>query len=302
MAAWSLGSSLVGIGLAVFTAMGRPLDLFPMSVAIITVVLMQYVAHPLNDMMDYDLDRQAPIPITGRKKPLVDKMIDLKETKILSAFVLLIIIAAMAYLIVRQPLLLVPAAYGSIALVGYNSSRLRLAYRPFTELYLSMPINAITVFVVAYIGSGEVTIVTVLVSIIYGFAASSFFVSMMSMDFPTDRINGKRTTVVTFPRSRWCTIYPMIGSLLVLASPFLLEPSMGSTSAIFFLLLSAPAFIALIAYGRAVDDIRIRYLDGESVEIEGPTGKARLNQLYCAVVYALVLSAFFLLLGGAMPS
>ena len=210
LAAWSLGSSAIGIGLAIFTAKGAPLDIVPMLVAVMVVVLMQYVAHPLNDLMDYDLDKMAPISVTGRKKPLVDNMIGLKETRLLSVLVLVLIFSAMAYLIVKQPWLSLPAAYGIVALIGYNSSRFRLAYRPFTELYLSMPINAIAVFVIAFIGSGEAALVTVFVSVIYGFAASSFFVSMMSMDFPTDGKNGKRTTVVSFPRLRWCTIYPIL--------------------------------------------------------------------------------------------
>ncbi len=295
--AWSISSSLLGVGIAGYLTSWQGLAIFPMLLSIVAVILIQYVAHPLNDMMDYELDRQAPIEATGRVKPLVAGLITMSETKWLSNFFIIAIFAILFYLILLQPLLLIPAAYGVVALIGYNTSTLKLAYKPYSELYLSTPVNALTVFVVSYVGSWQASAVALMVSIVYGFAASSFFVSMMSMDFPTDRINGKRTTIVAHPFLRWCTCFPLIGFVLSMASTFLLISYLGVAPAIVFGIMSASIFMVLIYYGHLVDESRIQFLKGQLSNMEEKSGNLRLRQLYLAVVYAILLSSLFAILG-----
>ncbi|MGD1060146.1 MAG: prenyltransferase [Methanomassiliicoccales archaeon] len=297
LAAWSIAGSAVGLGLALFLTGGHIVAWLPTVLAMLAVVLIQWVAHPLNDIMDYDLDRQAPIEATARIKPIVDGRITMTETKWLTRAMMLIILVILAYLVVLQPVLAIPAFYGVGATIGYNSSRLRLAYRPFTEFYLAVPINAIAITVVSYIGSGQLSWVAVVVGIVFGFAAGSFFLSMMSMDFPTDRKNGKRTTVVSFPNVRVCAYYPTIGlAIALISTPFLVQ-AIGAIQTISFAIISILAFAGLIFYGNKVDELRLRYLGGKVADPEGQSGPLRLGQLYISTAYGFILGALFALMG-----
>lgn len=298
LAAWTISGSALGVGLALYLTSWNIVALLPMLLAVLAVILMQYVAHPLNDIMDYDLDRQAPIAATGRVKPLVSGLISMREAKWLSAAFVGVILVILLYLIILQPVLLFPAAYGMVALMGYNHSKLRLAYKPYTELYLSMPINALAVFVISFIGSGQATWVAGIVSIIFGFASSTFFVSMMSMDFPTDMANGKTTTVGKYPRLRWCTYYPAIGLVLALLSPVVLYQYLGALPTLFFVIISAAVFSLLIVYGLKADNVRLQYLDGATDNPEGESGYIRLRQLYLSTAYAFSLAILFAILGA----
>jgi 1,4-dihydroxy-2-naphthoate octaprenyltransferase len=289
LAAWSLSAGMLGTALAFYQSGGGALDLVPLSLAIICVVLMQYVAHPMNDIMDLDLDRQAPIASTGRVKPLVDGSITVVETKWLSSIIIVAILLLIAILVAFRPILVLPAAYGMAALIGYNHPSLRWAYRPFTELYLSVPINIISVSVIAYLGSGQMTAVAAIVSVAFGFVSSAFFVTMMSMDFQTDRANGKRTTVVAFPRVRWCTAFPLIGLCAVIIGTPILVMAMGTWQGLLVAGLSGAVLMALSIMGSRADNERLAVLDkGEGAN--DLSGRCRLQQLYLSVAFAVSLS------------
>mgnify|MGYP005834246179 CR=1 FL=1 len=297
LAAWSLSGSAVGVALAFFLGGGSVLNVVPMALAICCVVLMQYVAHPMNDIMDYDLDRNALIGETGRHKPLVDGSATLSEVKRLSIAVVALVLIILAYLVLIQPVLALPAAYGLVALFGYNHPQLRWAYRPFTELYLSMPINALAVFVIAFIGSGAVTGTSVVMSVVFGFASSTFFVSMMSMDYPSDVRHRKWTTVAIAPALRYCTLYPLLGLVLAAVSLPVLISELGAVPALAYLSVTGVVLSLLAWYGSKVDGLRHRYLRGEVTDMEGRSGDVRLRQLYLSVGYAAVLVAFFVWMG-----
>lgn len=289
LAAWSVSASILGASLALLLGEGTIPYLIPMLLAIACVVLMQYVAHPMNDMMDLELDRKAPIGPTGRHKPLVDGTATVREVNRLSAGIVIIVLLIMLYLILLQPVLLIPAAYGMVALFGYNHPRLRWAYRPYAELYLGVPINTISVLVISFIGSGEMTLLSVAVSVVFGFASGAFFVSMMSMDYPTDRSNGKITTVVRWPRVRYCTGYPMLGlAVAVGAVPALF--SLGGWPAASAVLMCVLTFAVLAFLGHRVDGLRFRYLDGDMERPEKISAGIRLGQLYTSVAFSIALS------------
>jgi 1,4-dihydroxy-2-naphthoate octaprenyltransferase len=296
LAAWSVSASVLGASLALLIGGGAVENPLPMAVAMACVVLMQYVAHPMNDIMDIDLDRQAPIGPTGRHKPLVDGTATMQEVKHLSTVIVASVLVMMTYLIYLQPVLLVPAAYGMVALFGYNSSRLRWAYRPYTELYLGVPINMVSVMVISFIGSGAITPLSAAVSAIFGFAATAFFVSMMSMDYPTDRSNGKMTSVVRWPEVRYCGGYSMLGLAVAIgAAPVIL--SLGGWVAASVILASVLTFLALAVLGFRVDDLRLRFIGGKVDRPEGVSAHMRLGQLYVSVLFSIALSVM-LILGG----
>jgi 1,4-dihydroxy-2-naphthoate octaprenyltransferase len=221
----------------------------------------------------------------------------MNETRWLTRAMMLIILAIMTYLVLLQPILVFPAAYGVGAMLGYSSSRLRLAYHPFTEFYLGIPINTISITVISFIGSGYLSWIAVLVGVVFAFATSSFFLSMMSMDFPTDREVGKRTTIVSFPWIRWCTYYPAFGLAVAAISSALFYSSLGAMPALLFFALSFTAFTGLIVWGYRVDQLRLRFLRGMMPDPEGRSGSLRLGQLYAATAYGFVLAAFFAFMG-----
>ncbi|MDW5563557.1 MAG: UbiA family prenyltransferase [Methanomassiliicoccus sp.] len=296
LAAWSVSASVLGVALALLAGEGTLVGPASMVLAIICVALMQYVAHPMNDLMDLDLDRQAPIGPTGRHKPLVDGNATVPEVQRLSAVVVVIILLILTYLILLRPVLIAPAAYGMIALFGYNHPRLRWAYKPYTELYLSAPVNALSVLVISFIGSGTITAASVAVSAVFGFASSTFFVSMMSMDYPTDRLNGKITSIVRWPHVRYCTGYPMLGLAVAIgAIPVLIL--IGGLTATTAVCLCVLTFAVLAALGSGVDDLRLKFIYGGVQQPEGMSARLRLGQLYVSVLFSVALS-IVLLAGG----
>ncbi|MBI0583191.1 MAG: prenyltransferase [Methanomassiliicoccus sp.] len=295
LAAWSVSASVLGASLAFYLTGGSLVDPASMLLAMVCVILMQYVAHPMNDIMDLELDRKAPIASTGRFKPLVDGSATVKEASGLSAVIVAAFILIMVVLIIGRPVLLLPAIYGTVALFGYNHPRLRWAYRPYTELYLGVPINTLSVLVISYVGSGIVNSLSVTVSIVFGFASSAFFVSMMSMDYPTDRANGKITTVVRWPRSRYCTWFPLFGLAVAIAAvPVWMN--MGAP-AIAMIASSVAAFAVLALYGKRVDELRMKSIHGSVDHPEASSGNMRLGQLGVSIVFSMVLS-LVLLSGG----
>jgi 1,4-dihydroxy-2-naphthoate octaprenyltransferase len=294
LAAWSLSSAILGGSLAFFLSGGRIAEPWPMAAAMVCVVLMQYVSHPLNDITDRELDARAAIAATGRKKPLVNGSATVGEARMLSVAIMAVILLIMAGLVAFRPVLIIPASYGVFAVLGYSHSGLRLSYRPFTELYLAVPVNTIAVLAIAYIGAGTITTLSVLVALAFGFTASSLFVSMMSMDYATDREDRKETTVVRYPRSRWCAAFPAIGSIVFIVSMPFAAASLSIGALISMAALSVMTFTVLIIIGTRVDRLRFDHLDGLSEGFEARSNGLRLKQLYTSVLYAVGLSVIFL--------
>ncbi len=297
LAAWSLSSAVLGASMAFFLSDGHIAEPWPMTAAVACIVLMQYVSHPLNDITDREADSLEAMTATGRRKPLVDGSATVSEARALSMVIVATILVIMAGLIVFRPVLLAPAAYGMFAVMGYSHPGLRLSYRPLTELYLGVPVNMIAVLVIAFIGSGTVSFLSVAVAAAFGFAASSLFVSMMSMDYPSDSLNGKETTVVRYPRSHWCALFPAIGlGAFIISLPFA-AALMSSAALLGYTVLSVTVFLALMAYGRKADHLRFAHLDGRVDGMESRSNDLRLKQLYTSVLYAAGLSVIFLNMG-----
>ena len=294
LAAWSLSSAVLGASMAFFLSDGEIAELLPMAAAMACIVLMQYVSHPLNDINDRELDARAAIAATGRRKPLVSGSATVGEARMLSAVILAAVMLIMVGLVIFRPVLIFPASYGVFAVLGYSHSRLRLSYRPFTELYLGVPVNMIAVLVIAYIGAGTISMLSVLVAMAFGFAASSIFVSMMSMDYASDRADHKETTVVRYPRSRWCAVFPALGLAAFITSLPFAAASMSTAALISMASLSIATFIALIAMGAKADRLRFDHLDGLSIGMEERSNGLRLKQLYTSILYAVGMSVIFL--------
>jgi 1,4-dihydroxy-2-naphthoate octaprenyltransferase len=298
LAAWSIGAVLIGMGVAVWQVGVVGLDMPLLILAAACAILMQYVAHPLNDVTDYAVDVRAAIAETGRVKPIVNGMVTVSEAKMLSAVLLATTLLLAAYIVFQRPIAFFFALFGFFALIGYNTAPLRLAYRPYSEYYLGIPTNAILVIAVAYIASGYLSSVAAVFGILHGFAASTFFVSMMSMDFPSDISHGKVTTVGRWPGFPWCTFFPTIG--LVISGALIttiLSGSMPGWGVLLVALITVAVFVSLILLGYSVDRVRIAYLRGENPSPAPVSGDLRLAQLYTSIGYAVALLAVLLAVG-----
>ncbi len=290
LTAWSIGGSLIGVGVAVWQAGYAGVDWPLLLLATGCAILLQYVAHPLNDLMDRNVDAAAKIPETGRVKPLIAGTATAPELKALSAFLIITAVLISGYLVFMRPLTLWFALFGFFALIGYNSPPLRLAYHPYAEYYPAMPANALIVIGVAYVGTGAISPVAVTFGILHGFAASTFFVSMMSMDLPSDRRHGKCTTVGRQPHLPWGLLFPTVGLALgIFLIVVLLPGAMGIAGTALTLIVTLPAFLTLAVLGYRVDAAREAYLRGSGDVLEAKTGILRLRQLFVSILYSFAL-------------
>ena len=133
-----------------------------------------------------------------------------------------------------------------------------------------------------------------MVAIAFGFAASSLFVSMMSMDYAADRSDRKETTVVRYPRSHWCAAFPGIGLLAFIFSLPFAAASLSVAALVSMAALSTATFLVLIMIGAKADRLRFDHLDGLSNSMEARSNSLRLKQLYASVLYAVGMSMIFL--------
>jgi 1,4-dihydroxy-2-naphthoate octaprenyltransferase len=262
-------------------------------------VLIQYVAHPLNDLMDLEVDREAKIDETSRTKVLLNGMASPTELKILSIAAVAIVLGIVIYLSLNLPLIPVFAAIGLAGLIGYNYWPLRLAYHPFAEWYLGVPVNAALVVAAVYAGTGAITLLAVLFGLIHAFAVGAFFVTMMSMDYFSDVRNGKITTVGVFPRGAPCTVFALAGFCVTVAAyyfyigfvvPFPASLVLFGTSLL--------TFWILVDLGSKADVFRHYALQAEYGldRFEGSTNKIRMEQLKYGIIHAALIS-FFLVFG-----
>lgn len=87
---WSIGGSLMELGIAIWQAVCVGVARSPLILPVICTILLQYAAHPLNDLIDRDFDAAAKSPETGRVKPPVAGTAAEAELKALSAALILI--------------------------------------------------------------------------------------------------------------------------------------------------------------------------------------------------------------------
>jgi len=250
---WSGCAIMLGIGSAIHEIGVASVDWMLVAIAAIGTVIIQYAAHPVNDLLDYDVDARANIKGTGRHKVLHSGDATRPELVKLSSLLIVSAIAMMLYVTVLRPLALVFGLIGLFGLWSYNWKPLKLSYYPFSELAVDIPVNMAMVMAVALVAVDQVLYLAFVMGIVQTFMAMSMHTSYFAMDTESDDIGGKVSTIVAYPRFPWCTIYPSIGLAAVGIFAVLgTEP----------LLLAVPAilFVVEVAYGMKMDWMRFTYL------------------------------------------
>jgi 1,4-dihydroxy-2-naphthoate octaprenyltransferase len=297
LTAWSVCGLVIAAAVAVYGYGISGVNWWFFGLVALAGVLVQYVAHPLNDLMDLEVDREAKIDETSRSKVLLNGMATPAELKILSVAIIAIVLGIVVYLSLALPLIPVFAAIGLVGLVGYNYWPLRLAYHPFAEWYLGIPTNMALVVAAVYAGTGTITLLAVLFGLIHAFAVGTFFVTMMSMDYFSDVRNGKVTTVGMFPRGKPCTFFAMAGLVVTVAAywfyiGFAVIPPLNLVLFGTSLLI----FGELTDLGGKADAFRHYALraDGGLDRFEEGTNLIRMEQLKIGILHAALISLFLI--------
>jgi 1,4-dihydroxy-2-naphthoate octaprenyltransferase len=250
---WSGNASLLGIASAVIVCRGFQGIDWPLTVLSVFVsVALQYVAHPLNDLVDYPVDVQANIDGTGRRKVLISGLATENDLRRLSGGILVITLFVAVYVIWCRPLALLFGAIGFLSVWAYNMPPLKLSYRPFPEFLIAFPVNIAMVVGISYVATGTLTLIAGVLGTVQAFMASAVLISYFAMDMQSDFLGGKVSTIVRYPGIRWCTIYPLMGTGLV-SLYLVMGPGSGS------LLLPVLLLGAMTILGLRMDAIWMEY-------------------------------------------
>ena len=180
-------------------------------------MILQYVAHPLNDMTDYEVDKLAYLELTDRKKVLVSGLMTFKQLGIISGVLLMVALTLSSYIVISRPYAMCFFAVGFFAVIGYNF--FKLSYQPFSEWTVVFPVLVSLIAGVAYTASGQLSMLAIYVGVIHALVNIPFFLTSRAMDVDADRAVGKNTTLVKYPNVDWQAVITVI-SWIVAGSVF----------------------------------------------------------------------------------
>lgn len=250
---WSGCAILMGIAVSVYELGAGSVNWGLVVLAGTGVVVLQYVAHPVNDILDYSVDARANIAGTGRHKVLHTGLATKRELAMLSSGLILAVVAMMLVVAFFRPVSLVFGAVGFFGLWSYNWTPLKLSYYPFSELIVDIPVNVAMVMGISYVAVGQVLWLAFVAGIIQAFMAMSMHMSYFSMDTESDRVGGKTSTIVKYPRIPWCSVYASSGFVAIAA--FMIA---GTNIEILAVPIALLAVVALL--GARMDQVRSSYL------------------------------------------
>jgi 4-hydroxybenzoate polyprenyltransferase len=236
---WSGVVILLGIAVGIFQTGGFSLNWAYVVLGAVVVTLTQAVAHPLNDILDFETDKQAALKETGRVKVLVDGRATVGELKTISLTYLVFIAGLLTIITLRFPYAWYLGVVGLFAAVAYNVKPLMLAYRPFAEWYLGIPTVIAAILGMAYVATGEITVTTLAVAVAGSMGCNSFFAMHQFMDVKNDAVFGKRTAYVVYPQIAWAVMMPFVGIVVSVVLAALVMP---------LLYVTVPFFLVMIYY------------------------------------------------------
>ena len=250
---WSGSGILLGLGVGIHEYGLSAVNWWLLFVAAAGTVIIQYAAHPVNDLLDYDVDARANIAGTGRHKVLHSGLATTKDLVHLSTGLIALTVVMMLYVSFMRPLALAFGLVGMFGLWSYNWTPLKLSYYPFSELAVDIAVNVAIVMAIAFVAVNHVIYLALVMGVIQALMAMTMHMSYFAMDTESDHIGGKRSTIVAYPKYPWCTIYPSIGLAAVLV--FM---AMGTNPVL--LLIPLLLFVVETIYGIKMDWMRYTYL------------------------------------------
>lgn len=291
---------LLGIAVAVQAVGFGAVNWGLTALAAIFVLGLNYVAHPINDIFDYEVDKKANIEGTGRHKVLLSG-ISTKEQLTGISLVVIVVLALLAlYLIYQRPMALVFAIAGFAALFAYNLPPLKLSYRPFSELFLCSIVGVSMVMGVSIVATGVIVPLSIPVGIVSAIMSISIHTTYFAMDTNSDYLGGKVSTLVKFPDFHWSAIYPFAG--MVISAIFASLPQQN-----FLFAVPLVWFAVMACLGFAVDECRLAVMSskgfGSTHEHIVAWGAAAIrirgllvNQMYVTYLNAIAMVAFIIVL------
>ncbi len=250
---WSGCAIMLGIASAGYVVGFGMIDWFLVFVAAAGTVIIQYAAHPVNDLLDFEVDARANIKGTGRHKVLHSGLATRPDLVRLGWGLIVLAIALMLYVTLMRPLALAFGLVGLFGLWSYNWKPLKLSYYPFSELAVDIPVNMAMVMAIAFVAVDQVLYLAFVMGVVQTLMAMSMHTSYFAMDTESDDLGGKVSTIVRYPRYPWCTVYPAIGLVAVAVFGVL-------GTSLWILVVPAVLFCVELAYGMKMDWIRFTYL------------------------------------------
>lgn len=244
-------------------------------------LLLQYVAHPLNDMTDYEVDKLAYLELTNRKKVLVSGLMTFKQLGIISGVLLMAALILSSYIVITRPYAMCFFAVGFFAVIGYNF--FKLSYQPFSEWTVIFPVLVSLVAGVAYTASGQLSMLAIYVGIIHALVNIPFFLTSRAMDVDADRAAGKITTLVKYPNVDWQAVITCISWIVAGSVFFKCDVPYTIISGVFVVGIFCNFWTTLeMNIGAEPSEFSVR----------------RKKQIYISIIHAIVLSVTLLILGG----
>jgi len=195
--AWSGSAILLSLALAVH--LGYPLYIH-FALAIIMVVIAQgFLAHAVNDLFDYEVDKNAKIAETGRSRKLLvtgELTRWQMESIAFASLCAYLILGGYLYVKLGWPIVLFMLV-GLYTIFGYSCPPLKLGWRPFAEWTVVLPLLTTLVIALFFVATGGVFDIRIVTPAI-GFALlnmTSFTISRF-VDAKVDMEKGKITTPI----------------------------------------------------------------------------------------------------------
>lgn len=288
----SITTCPVGIAVAVFVVGASAVNWPLVILAWVGVVLLHWSAHPLNDILDLEADRDAPDKEAIRTKSLVLGHATIREFSTLSLCLIAVALALAGLITLTRPLAPLFALAGLFFVVSYNTRFWRLSYHPYTEFFIEGPFMFFMVIGMFYVATGTIQLPAIIIGVIEALLILSPIFSLKSIDRLSDEKHGKITTIVKSPRVPWSSI-SAASALLVTVPVYCSYPDMKIP-------LLFTAIVLLLTFWQAleVDDIRHTWLRGVyhgSIPPEAATARSAVNQVILLIITNVGMAGLFIL-------
>ena len=267
-------------------------------IAAVTAVLIHIDGHLWNDIMDLEIDRREKSRETGRDRPLVFGWATVREYRIISAIVTVVIVILAAYLTIHRVYIPFLVILGFFFDYGYNHPRIALAHGPYTEWYIFPWLVVGVTVTVVYAATGIISLLAFILSLLHGLIVTCFVVSMMRRDVNSDRLGGKCTSSVQYPELPHSTIFGIITMFVSVLMIYPLVLVLGNFGLAYILVL-ATAIIAGIntVLGARIDQFCTRAMYSVFPDFEAKANKLMLQQVGATMVHAVAISIILVVFG-----
>lgn len=267
-------------------------------IAVVAVVLVHIDAHIWNDIMDLEIDRKEKSRETGRDRPLVFGWATVKNYRMMSAIITILVVILAAYLTMYRiyiPLLFI---LGFFFDYGYNHPRIALGHQPFTEWYIFPWLVVGVTVTVVYAATNIFSLLAFILSLLQGMTVTCFGVSMMRRDVNSDRQGGKCTSSVQYPGVPHSTIYGIITMLVSVLMIYPLAMILGIGLAYLIVLVTAIIAVINTILGARIDQLCTRAMYSIFPDFEAKANKLMLQQVGASMVHAVAIAVILVAFSG----